>query len=65
MLLLVKVREGIATLPSEKTGESFEVGICFICLDQLMRKPPHAREGLVLAFALRLFLGMVSVLFSL
>ena len=65
MLVLVKVREGIATLPSEKTGESFEVGICFICLDQLMRKPPHAGECLALALSQRLLLGTVSVLFSL
>lgn len=64
MLALVKVGEGIATLPSEKTGESFEVGIHFICLDQLVRKPPHLGEGLALAPSPRLLLGTVSVAFS-
>lgn len=65
MLVLVKVRERTATLPSEKKGESFEVGIPFICLDQLMRKAPHTGEGLALALSPRLLLGTVSVLFSL
>ena len=61
MLVLVKVREGTATSPSEKTGESFEVWIHFMCSDQLMRKPPHAREGLALALSPGLILGSVSV----
>lgn len=65
MLSLVKVSEAIAILPSQKKGEGFEVGIHFICLDQLMRKPPHAVEGLALALSPRLLLCMVSASFSL
>lgn len=45
MLSLVKVSEATATLPSQKKGEGFEVGIHFICSNQLMRKAPRAVQG--------------------